>query len=236
MKLTEQQLFEYIFCPARYDIKFNKKIDIEEHISMPILLNKVSRYFFVNLLNGKIPSIQELKSKWDSICTANLERVDAKTNIEGWGLIINMINWASRNKIVVLDMDTMYNISIGDVELSGQMGTILAAGNNKMELFVPNFSNKTPDQTEVDMKLKYTVDMYAFEKTYNRELQGIHIKTFKNDKDLYSYRTHPDFIRLEDTITGVANGIKANAFYPRENVLCGSCRAREYCKYWQRTI
>ena len=34
MRITEQQLFDYIECPAKYHIKYNMKIDIPEEIHL----------------------------------------------------------------------------------------------------------------------------------------------------------------------------------------------------------
>lgn len=233
MKLTEQQFFDYITCPAKYDLKYNKNIDIQEQLSNPRLLNKVAKYFYVNLFNGKLPSQQELKNKWDSICKTHLNVITPKSNLEGWGLIINLLNWASRNKITVLDVNTQYSIVFQDVELIGQTEPIIATTKG-FELLVSDFHNKLPDTTEIDMKLKHTLDAYAFKKMFNKELNGVHIRMFKLDKDLYTYRSQPDFDRLESSVIGVAKGIAAEAFYPRENPLCSSCTARQYCKYWKK--
>ena len=49
MRITEQQLFDYIECPAKYHIKYNMKIDIPEEVHLSKLLNSVSNFFYLNL-------------------------------------------------------------------------------------------------------------------------------------------------------------------------------------------
>jgi hypothetical protein len=237
MVITEQQLFDYIACPAMYDVKHNKNIQIEEPVSVAKLLNKVAKYFYMNLLNGKVPTSNDLKKKWDSICVQNPVYVDAKRNLEGMGLIMKLLQWASAEEILVVDMDSQYRLmfQIADplpVELVGTMGTILALPNNKYELLVTDFSSKMPDQTLIDMKLKYSLDSYAFLGVYNKRVDGVKIRNVKNAKDFLTFRSEDDFHRLKQTVANVAICIKNKLFYPRESVMCSTCNAKDYCKAW----
>lgn len=199
---------------------------------MQKLLDKVATYFYLNIFNGHVPDTRELKNKWDSICRVNADYIDAKRNLDGWGLIVNLVNWAHRNEIFVLDVNTQYNLVVDDNEIVGQMAPFIATPNGKIELLNSHFSTRVPEQIDVDMKLKYTIDMLAFSRIYGKELDGVHIKLFKQDKDMYSRRTTIDFRRLESTITGVCKGIEAGVYYPRESPLCSTCNAKQYCKFW----
>jgi hypothetical protein len=235
MKITEQQMFDYMFCPAKFEMRYIRRIDIPEPVTMQRLLNKIAKYFYLNLFNGKVCTMNEVKNKWDSICVTYPEFIDQKKAILGWGLIINLLKWASGNQISILDVDTQYHIVRDGIELVGCMEPILLF-DNKTELLVNHFGDKYPDKTEIDMKLKYTLDCLAFKSTYNKELNGIHIRAVKLDKDIYTTRTEPDFRRLETTIKNVGKAIKNEIFYPRENNLCSVCNAREYCKYWTKEV
>ena len=236
MVLTEQQLFDYITCPALYDVKHNKNIPIGESISMTKLLEKVSKYFYVSLLNGKVPSSNELKKKWDSICQQYEQYVDAKKNIEGVGFIMKLLQWAADEQIMVADIDTKYNqvfrAGNGHVEIEGHIGTILALGNDRFELLVTDFSNRMPDQTLIDMKLKYSLDCLAFNQTYGKSVSGVRIRNVKNAKDFLTFRSQDDFNRLKQTVLNVSSCIEQKLYYPRESLLCANCNAKEYCKAW----
>jgi hypothetical protein len=233
IKLIEQQLFDYMFCPAKYEMRYVKGIDLSDPISLPRLLNKVAKFFLFNLLNGKVCSINELKSKWDSISKQYPDFIDSKKNVAGWGLIINLVQWAARNQINVVDVDTAYQAIIGDAEIKGCMAPIIMSEGTIQQL-VLNFNDKVPDQADIDMKSKYTLDVMAFNKMFNRELDGIRIHTVKSDKDIYTRRIDPDFKSLEADITGVINGIKNDVFYRRTTSLCNNCTGRPYCRYWFR--
>ena len=237
MVITEQQLFDYISCPALYDFRHNKNIRIIDPVSMPKLLKKVAKYFYFNLLGGKVPSGNDLKKKWDSICNINPDYIDAKKNLEGLGFIMKLLQWASGEQIIVIDIDSQYNLNLsststGPIELIGNMGTILALPGDSYELLVTDFSNKLPDQTLVDMKLKYTLDNYAFKSVYKKPIAGIRIRNVRHAKDYLTTRTDDDYRRLEATVINVSRCIKDNIYYPRESIMCVPCTAKDYCKVW----
>lgn len=235
MKLTEQQFFDYMYCPAKFHMKYVGGIDLPEQPTMNTLLNKISKFFYVNLLDKKICSVNELKTKWDSICKSHPTYFEnGKKVLEGMGLIINMVNWASREQIVILDIDTRYHIMIDGVELEGNMNPLLAAPGNKTQLLISDFSQKNPDQIQLDMQMKYTIDCMGYKRMYNKDLNGVRVHNMKANTDMFTIRDTDDYNRLLTAIKGVANGIEHEAFYPREQVLCTSCNARDYCKYWHK--
>ena len=93
-------------------------------------------------------------------------------------------------------------------------------------------NNRFTEQTLIDMKLKYTIDSYAFQGVYNRRVDGIRVRNVKNAKDFLTFRSQDDFNRLEQTVVNVAECIKRGLYYPRESVMCGTCNTKDYCKAW----
>ncbi len=85
---------------------------------------------------------------------------------------------------------------------------------------------------DVDMNIKHTLDVYAFNKLYNKDITGINVYSVKKNENMFSSRTHLDYKRLETTISNIGKGIENKVFYPREQILCNNCNARHYCKYW----
>jgi hypothetical protein len=193
----------------------------------------VAKYFYFNLLNGKVCTTGELKNKWDSICKANQDFIDAKKNLAGMGLIMNLSRWAEREHPFILDVDTKYNIVIGDIEVEGCMNPLLAVLPGKeVEILATSFSEKIPDTMDSDMRIKYSLDAYAFNKMFEQPISGIRIHSVKSDKDILTSRGDNEFHRLESTIKGVGAGIKNKVFYVSETPLCSTCQARNYCKFW----
>lgn len=232
MLIKEQQLFDYIECPTYYDLKWRKSIPTEKQISMTSLLNKVTDYFYSNLMQRRVCSIDELKRKWDKVCEQNSNYITTKKNLEGINYIINFARWQADNKTILLDYKSNYSIEINDIELQGNIGVIAMLPGRKCELIVNRFSNKELNQSEADRKLKYTLDCYAFKRKYNYDISAIKIISHKNNSVITTQRTMNDYDRLIGTISGVANAINADGYYPRESVFCSYCNLRNYCVYW----
>lgn len=232
MIFKEDQIFDYIKCPAYYDMAYNKKIPISDEVSMQILLNIVVDYFYSNLLNKKILTIDELKRKWDSICEKNKNYIDNKKNLEGINYIINFARWSANNKILLADFKSQYEINIASISIIGNINAIAILPGKKCELIINRFSNQAPEQSDIDKNLKYTIDCYAFKKNFNYDITAIKIIHHKNNSEYTTHRTINDYDRLEATIKGVSAGIMNNSFYPRENIFCKRCFYKEYCKYW----
>ena len=232
MKLTDQQMFDYMNCPAYFDIKWGKGIAVEETVSTSKLLEKISKFFYLNLFNQRLLTTHELKKKWDSLCTQHADYMDQKKCIEGMGSILKFYQWAHGEQLIPIDVDTPFKVVVNGFEIGGQLGTILATAGEKYELIITDFSSKAIDTWLIDMKLAITLHAYAFHRMYNRGLDGIRVRSVKYAKDFYTTRNDDDFLRLEKTIDSVGRGITEGIYYPRESFMCLSCPAKQYCKGW----
>lgn len=234
MIMTEQELFDYIYCPARYDLKYNKKINIAEPVTFNKLLNVAAKNMYVTLLRGKVPTMSSIKNKWDSICKANPEFIDSKKGLQGISLLNQLYGWAYKNKICVQDVDTAYTLVVDGIQVVGVLNPILITPNGKTEILTTDFGQRIKDKMEIDMSLKMTIDSMAYGQIYNEAPNSVKYFNVKAGKEIASYRTDPDCERLKSTVKGVAAGIQAKAFYPRETVLCQTCTAKSYCRYWHK--
>ena len=181
------------------------------------------------MINGKVCSLAELKRKWDSICEAN--KLTQKEALEGMHEVAKFANWMGHEQPIVLDVNTPYTIVIGDVELSGNLSPIFKK-NNMKELVVTDFSKRIMDQRVLDMRIKYTIDAYVYYKLFQEHPAGIRVHNVKNDKDMLTTRMQADFDRMESTVRGIGLSIQEKGFYVRENVMCTSCPAIQFCSFW----
>lgn len=234
MEITEHQLFDYIYCPTKYHIKYCMGIDLKEEVSLAKLLKQVTNYFFINLNNGTIPSYNQVKKKWDVIAEKN--ELDGQKVLQGWGYLMKFMQWAETNKIIVGDVESAYTIKIdNNILVHGNIETILVTPQRKIELLNVVYNTRLPDQIDIDMKLKYTLDYLGFKSIYNKNADIIKVHSVKHNTTFLTTRTEPDITRIEDTIRSVAKSIDNNLFYPRESSFCSTCAAKQYCKYWRNT-
>lgn len=233
MQITEQEFFDYLKCPAYYHMKYLSKVNLDEQATMPQLLNKVAKYFYFKVLDNKVPSLNELKGKWDSLCVKHPDVVTRQKSIEGLGLIQKMTQWAQQEKIIILDAEARYSFHVGDHEFVGSLSTIMPheKKQGRYEVLLTDFSNRAPDPNIINMKLKYTLEHYGFFCAYDQMPERVRIRNIKNAKDFYTGRSEEDYKRLRTAIKSVGDSIDQKLFYPRE-LTCGGCSAKEYCKHW----
>ena len=68
LELTEQQMFDYIYCPALYDFKYNKNVVLEKPKKISDLVNQVCNYFFMYIIEfKKVPSLAMLSNKYEKL-------------------------------------------------------------------------------------------------------------------------------------------------------------------------
>ena len=234
MRLTEQQLFDFMFCPVKYYLKYKSKIVVQEEVTVNKLLTQITKYFYNSVANGKLPSLKQMQSKLDSLCEANREIITPKKSVEMWGQVYNFYNWACDNQIAVIDTDTKYAITLGEHIVEGTMSPIALTPNNKLELLIVNFSSRVPDQLEIDTKTKYTLDTMAFNNANSdMKIDATRIHLLKQKKDLYTTRNKNDYERLNSTVNNVAKSIQNELYYPKETHMCTSCNYRNYCRAWK---
>lgn len=229
--LSEQQIYDYIDCPIKYAIMHQDKLPIPEHVTMGVLLTRIANAFCLSLLNGVVQEPAWLKKKWDMYARKYKRFMSDKRILTGIQQLHSFWKYCQRTELQIVDIQTAFAIKFPSVEVRGALGAI-ALKNKKLELFIPDFDPKVPDQTTLDLKLKYTMHCYAFRYIYRRELSGIHIAHIKTGNDYYTTRTRDDYYRLETIVESVARAIRQRIYYPRENVLCPNCKIKDLCKAW----
>lgn len=232
MVLNEQDFHQYMMCPTKYHIDKNTKLTVAEEPSMQKLLMQVANYFFLQLLNGKVPTIKQLQTKWDSVCEANQNYIDSKKNINGWSLILKLVRWAEEEQIIIGDVNTPFSLIIDGHQFNGIIPAVLIKPNKQIIILDLSFSEKMPDKLDIDTKLKYSIYMEGFKSIYGRYPDFINVHSVKYNQDIITMRGPEDYARMRSAIKNICLGIQHNIFYPRETIMCRTCSVREYCKYW----
>lgn len=237
IEITEEQLFDYMNCPLRYDARYRLKAVTKNHPSMNTLLNRVANSFLLALMNGVVLPTSQLKKKWDKICEENRDIISQKKCIEGISDLIKMFQWAEDKQLRVSDVQIPYSYLSSDknIIVSGIVrGAAIPMEKGKYELLELDFSSKYPDQAMLDMRLKTTLDWFACQRIYrNNELAGVHVHHVKSNRDWFTYRGADEKARLDASVLGIVTGVQQKIFYPRESAFCSSCDMKNYCRMWR---
>ncbi len=238
LDLTEKQFFDFMKCPVYYDLIHSKQLSIQDPPSMNKLLNKVAQFFFMKLMNGKVPSTDSIKTKWDKLCAANQDYMTSAKCLDGIGQLMRLYRWAQEEELLIADVKTPYKFAIktnthGVINFKGEISTIaINSKTNQPYLLIVDFGNRYPSQGSLDKKMKFTLDKFALLKTFNKDLP-IKIYHIKNNKDFYTMRADEDYKRLLRSIESVAVCVEQNLIYPRESVFCESCEMLNLCRVWK---
>lgn len=232
LRITDKQLFDYIFCPNFFYFKYLSHIPNKKKKTTGEMVKEIINYYFAKLMQHKLPSIDTLKKKWDDLCNENAENMNNKTVLEGFGLINLFDKYCKNTKLIVADFDSEYQLNFSsNIILTGNLGAIRLV-NKTLELFVVETSQKTPDQRLLDMSLKYTLACLAAEKIYKGyELNYVNILHLKSGKEFKTYRNKTQKDRLEKSVINIAKSIREEIFFPRENYQCVQCTYKNFCGY-----
>lgn len=236
IKITEQQFFDYITCPVKYDLKYNHKINIKDDITVNTLLNQVSSFFYMYVMNNlKTPTFTIITNKFESLYKSHLEMSNTKQYNDGLFKLRNFYNWACDGQVAVIDSNIKYSITHNDIMIEGVMNPIAINKDKHLEFLIMNYSSRTPDQLEVDTKLKYSLDMLAFnDSNKEHQVMATKIHNVKSGKDLITSRNKTDYNRLLSSLDGVSKGIQNDIYYPRESHMCSMCTYKNYCRGWNK--
>ena len=227
MQLTERQLYDYMKCPIYYQGAYQYGLTPIEQPSMNRLLGKVAHAFCAQLAAQVVPSRSDVEKMWSRVCKKNSEYITDKKVVEGLTVLMQMYRWAEDKQLMIGSTDVPYSIVFrkeNPIELIGKIDTVAITPDKKMELLIIDFDRRLPDRAVMDMKLKYTMDAFAFKKLMNEDV-GIHVHHVRS--------AHRIADLLESAVTTIGKCIEDKIFYPRENAFCSSCDMRNYCRAWR---
>lgn len=242
--LTEQQFFDYIRCPALYDMKYNHKLLINKPVTIKDILQKATLAYYnltiQRVQNNESPvSFRALTTKYESFFKPYKDIINRNDYTKGLIALQNFFNYMKSIELAVFNINSAYKITHKDVSLQGILNPIAVNQKKQLEFLIMNYSNRTPDILEGELKLKYTIDQLAFNKS-NRDLQvnGLRIHTVKNvkkDTDLLISKNDNDFNRFYSTLYNVGQAIQNNIYFVRDDHMCSSCLYKHQCKAWKRS-
>lgn len=228
LNISEQKFFEYMYCPMRYDFICKGFAPTDSSLNKKIY--SVVKNLYLSTLDKTYPTINPLKTKWDKIAAE--QQLEGKKVLEGWGNIINAFNYIHQNRIKFSDVDHSYMLEIPGSKLiiQGQLDPFIDKGNH-IEILISHFGKKQPDKSDIDKKLKHTIDAYVLKKMYNKDVI-FKYHCFTTGKEYITTRSTRDFRRLESIVTQVGKALENQIIYPRETFMCNNCCYLDMCKQW----
>ena len=234
-QLTDDQVTEYRYCPSDYGIRYNSKIRAERAVTMPKLVQRVINAFCMKLMDGEVMRPDIMKRKWDMLCREYEVIMTPEKVREGMGHLFRFYKWAERNELRVATIGQTYTIrQLLDgkdyLDYKGSLGIIAVNKYDKPENLKFWFATRLPDQADLDLALKTTLDHVGFESIYKQQLVGTRVHHLRKDKEFYTTRDSASAKERVLAVTkNVFKAIKSNIWYPHESPMCQTCQVRDFC-------
>ena len=181
--------------------------------------------------SGRAPGAHWLKTKLENECSGR-HALEAKKVTESLGLLINFDRWANGSKFRVKDVNCGYEITIGKYSVNGCLDIIIE-DQTGVHLIYIDFSSKMPDQVLQYNRLKYALDIYAFQEQFNMSPATSILYNVKYATELPLFNSDEDFFRLKSCILSICSSIENKLFYPHESVYCKECPNKTLCGTWK---
>ena len=176
-----------------------------------------------------------MKRKWDRLCREYQVIMTPEKIREGMGHLFRFYKWAERTELRVAAMSEPYTIrqqldGNDYLEYHGSLGIIGVNKYDKPENLKFWFATRLPDQADLDLSIKTTLDHVGFESIYKQQLIGTRVHHLRKDKDFYTTRDSASAKERVLTVTkNVFRAIKGNIWYPHESPMCQTCQVRDFC-------
>lgn len=235
MILSEKDFLNYIKCPLYYKLEANgqhlKKNTFNSHLH-DVTNTYLNRLANVKLL-GNFNQEKYLKKLWDKTCMENQEVISPKQCIQGWGYLLNVLNYFKNPNIELLDTSITYLIEPegSKYSLTGTLDPIIKQDDFYTTLII-SFSDRMPDSYVMDMNLKHTIDAYALSQLIPDIQHTILYHNFRTHGEKHTLRFPGQFQRLDNIINTVGTCIEQNLIYPRNSYGCSTCNIRGLCDRW----
>lgn len=232
LRLTETELLDYIRCPNLFYFKYRTKIPVIEKKSLGKIVREAIDFYYMKLLEGRAPTMETIKRKWDSLCDAEGNNITGKQILEGYGLLKLFDRYCREKKLIVADFLSSYEIAFpGNIILTGGIGTIRLI-DKKLELFVVETGTKQPDQKLLNMSIRNTLRCLAAARTFKGyDLSYINVLHLKTLTEYRTYRSSIQYVRFEKAVQNIGNAIREEIYYPRESFECAKCPYKNFCGY-----
>ncbi|SFJ65241.1 PD-(D/E)XK nuclease superfamily protein [Paenibacillus sp. UNC496MF] len=244
MEITVEQLYDFKACPLRYKfIEIDKMpVKLSQNDGLREAIKTTISYFYLNLHQGKLVSMEDLKAKFGSIWydknkIYDIQFDDKQAQRKKELAAIEMLAIFHRqqkfnpDKVIAVNVD--FRVPIGDDFFV--RGNIPVIRETTRGLEIANFktSPQRPDDFWQRTDMDLTLQAIGFHSMFKKEPDSICLQHLKTGVPYYTERRQKDYQRLYKSVRMMKKTIDEEWFYPRESYHCDSCPAKSFCMEWR---
>jgi hypothetical protein len=245
MRISINEIKEYIKCPLFYKLKNIDNIPIEKTIDEYFKdYFKVSLYYYYfSLIENKQQSFEQMVKKWESLWfNRNMiedfgeDMIKEKSN-KAILMMSNFIKRFANEKSVPIATNLQYEAIFQGKENLHVLGVIdlikiINDRTIKKETCLCDFSlsQKTPELFFMKNNLNLSVGSYAFRSSFKEKEDKVIVYSMNASEGVTTTYSGSDYLRSEKIIRNIYEGIRSGAFYPAPNhISCSKCGFMGFC-------
>lgn len=199
-------------------------------------------YFYLQLEQGRLIGMEELKEKFGSIWYGKNDIYDIKfidnvsqrkRELEA----INMLHLFHRQQKFSPDTVLATNVKFrlafpDDVFISGVI-PVIRQSNRGLEIVNFKTSNNRVDDFWIRTDMGLTLQALGFQSIFKKEADSICLHYLRHGQMIFTDRKKADTQRLYKSIKMLLATMKNDWYYPRESYHCDKCAVKDICMEWR---
>jgi hypothetical protein len=230
-----------------YKFKYLMKINRDEEVTLikryDDSIHKTIMFFYYQLLNGKNPSLEQIRQKFGSIfykgmsvedilASSTLDNNMNAMNLQAMKALEVFYNKEAKKKFVPIAVDMDAKVAIGDQCLIANIELVREIkidDKTIVEIVYFTTTTRAAEPFSVNHNLELTAGAYAFRKLFNATENRLILQYMKSGKEYITARKQPELNKLEAIVLNVGKSIEAERFHPVLNTRCNYCPYRDIC-------
>ncbi len=245
MEITIDQIYEFKACPLRYkltEVDKVKKVFLNESNSLRKVILATLSYFYVNLHQGDLLSLEALKEKFTSLWydKSKLLKIKfddnenaRKKELAAFSMLASFHRRQRFHPDKTVGVNVDFRIPIAnDFFITGRIPVIRE---NSRGTEIVNFKTSTKRPTQFFMKtdMSITAQAIAYHSLFKREPDSIIMHHLKTAADLPVERVKQDYKRLYKSAQMMKKAMDEGWYYPLEGFHCDNCPVQNLCMEWR---
>jgi len=238
MKVTEEQLLDFLKCSLYYKFKHIEQLPgfslLEERARC---LRTVLYYFYYHTLENVFPALQAIKDAWGRLWYAEdlpLEEIkwraltkERRLETEAVQGLYNFYTKETGRDFLTIMVDQPFELPIGDHVLVGNIDLIRERA---YRVEVVNFYFEKTRNVSLDLSL--TIKSFAFRSLYGVKEDRLIGYFLPSCSEVETARSWRHFRMLTGLIEKFVHSIENDVIYPRPSSFCNECSYTRECWYW----
>lgn len=242
MRVSYSAIETYLSCPQKFKFGVIDKIKTpkSEVAIFGTIIHSVLK--FLHSKEVLVPSLEQVLGHYKSIWNKEVFADHQEEELyfaQGEAILKKYYRANDLKSVDVLDLETPFEVPVGEHILAGKIDRIDRIGENEFEIIDYKTSKSLPSQEKVDDNLQlslYRIGITNRWPSLKMEQVKLSLYFLKHGIKLSTTRTEEDLKATKAKILNITSDIEKEKFPPTPSGLCDYCGYRNICPMWKHKL